>query len=110
MHSRDQPTPEEFDRARGLIATCRWTYAKTVPEHPHEYALRAWLSPAGKAEFDWFAGHIAEHGYSGRFWNRSWVYLDVDDRKNWVSSELFGDGLIVNRARLGARVAPRMTS
>jgi hypothetical protein len=46
------------------------------------------------------AALIAEHGYSGRFWNQSWVYLDVDDRKYWVSAELFGDGLIVNRARL----------
>ena len=107
MQSRAQPNPEELDRARGLIATCRWTHAKTVPEHPHEYALRAWLSPEGQAEFDWFAALIAQHGYSGRFWNQSWVYLDVDDRKYWVSSELFGDGLIVNRAWLGAREAPR---
>ena len=99
MQSCAEPTSEELNRARGLIATCRWTYATTVPEHPHEYALCAWLCREGQAEFNWFAALIAQHGYSGRFWNRTWVYLDVDGRKYWVSAEVFGDGLIVNRAR-----------
>jgi hypothetical protein len=103
VRTHAQPTADELDRAHGLIATCRWTYAKTVPEHPHEYCLRAWLSPERQTDFDWFAALVARHGYSGRFWNQSWVYLDVGDHKYWVSSELFGDGRIVNRAGLGAR-------
>jgi len=59
VQPRAQPTADELDRARGLIATCRWTYARTVPEHPHEYALRAWLRPEDQAVFDWFAALIA---------------------------------------------------
>jgi hypothetical protein len=79
--SSARPTTDELDRARDLIATCRWTYAKTVPQHPHDYALRAWLSAEGQAEFDWFAALIARHGYSGRFWKQAWVHLRVDDHK-----------------------------
>ncbi len=100
MSGTTVPTDAELDRARAFIAACRWTYAKTVPEHPHEYCLRAWLEPEQQIEFDWLAGLIAQHGYPGRFWNATWTYLDVDEHKIWQSRELFGDGPIVNRARL----------
>ena len=79
---------------------CRWTYAKTVPEAPHEYCLRAWLSPDHQADFDWFAHLIEQHGYPGRFWRQDWTYLDVDDRKYWQSRTIDGSGAIINRARL----------
>ena len=98
MRSTD-PTAVEFDAARALIAVCRWTYAKTVPEAPHEYCLRAWLSPEHQADFDWFVALVAEHGYRGRFWRQQWVYLDVDDRRYWESRTLDGSGAIINRAR-----------
>ena len=52
--SSTEPTGVDLDAARALIAVCRWTYAKTVPEAPHEYCLRAWLSPDHQADFDWF--------------------------------------------------------
>jgi hypothetical protein len=38
--SATQPTAAEFDRVCALIAVGRWTYAKTMPEAPHEYCLR----------------------------------------------------------------------
>ena len=95
----DRPSVAELDRARALIAVCRWTYAKTVPEAPHEYCLRSSLSPAVQAELDWFVALIAELGYPGRFWGRGWVYLDVDDRRYWESRTIDRKGLIINRAR-----------
>ena len=97
-------------RHRALIAVCRWTYAKTVPEAPHEYCLRAWLSPDQQADFDWFVALIAEHGYRGRFWRQEWVYLDVDDQvlgvpdpgRDWrdhqPGSPGGGDGLALQHA------------
>ena len=56
-----------------------------MPEAPHEYCVRAWLSPEHQADFDWVVALIAEHGYRGRFWRQEWVYLDVDDRRYWES-------------------------
>jgi hypothetical protein len=92
------PTADELARARALIAVCRWTFATTVPEHPHEYALRRWLPREHQATFDWLEALIEDHGWPGRFWNQRWVYLAVDDRKYWCSDELFGTGRILNRA------------
>lgn len=106
MNGTTVPTDAELDRARALMAACRWTYAKTVPEHPHEYCLRAWLEPKEQIEFDWLAGLIAQHGYPGRFWSATWTYLDVDEHKIWQSRELFGDGPIVNRAPRSPRPPP----
>lgn len=98
--SATQPTVAEFARARGLIAVCRWTYAKTVPEAPHEYCLRAWLSPEGQAELDWFVRLIWQHGYDGLFLGQRWRYLDVDGHKYWTSMTTDRTGQIINRARL----------
>ena len=96
------PAAGELDRARAFIAICRWTYASSVPEAPHEYCLRAWLSREQQVEFDWFVAVIAQHGYAGRFWRQDWTYLDVDDRKYWESRTIDGSGgAIINRARLG---------
>ena len=60
-----QPTVGEIDRAGAFIAICRWTYAKTVPQHPHEYSLRSWLTSEQQEVFDWFVALIAQHGYPG---------------------------------------------
>jgi 3'-5' exoribonuclease len=95
---------EDLAFARAFIAACRFTYARTVPEHPHEYCLRDWVD--GEA-FDRFAAMIAAHGYPGSFWQQHWTYLDVDGWKYWRSNTLDSSGgLIVNRARLLEGVGP----
>jgi hypothetical protein len=69
-----------------------------VPEHPHWYALHAWLSPEERTAFDWFADLIARHGYTGQFWGHDWIYLDLGDGfKYWESRTLDRKGRIINR-------------
>jgi hypothetical protein len=65
---------DDLALARSFVAACRFTYARTVPEHPHEYCLRDWVD--GEA-FDRFVTLIAAHGYPGSFWHQRWTYLDV---------------------------------
>jgi hypothetical protein len=94
-------------RIRAFIARvdARFTYAKTVPEHPHEYLARSWLDPELQADFDTFRELIREHGYRGTFWNQTWTYLDVDGWKYWESKSWFEDGgRMLNRARLDESV------
>lgn len=104
MQQQDHPSPlagDDLAFAREFIAACRWQYAASVPEHPHEYSLRRWLSRERQPDFDRFAAMIDAHGEPGWFWRQRWVYLAVDERKYWQSNELFGDGgLILNRARI----------
>jgi hypothetical protein len=106
MHQQDQTSQgggldaEQQARARDFVEKAHWTFARTVPEHPHWYALRAWLSPEQQNAFDWFAALIARHGYGGRFWGQSWTYLDLGDGfKYWESRTLDRTGRIINRTR-----------
>jgi hypothetical protein len=85
MQPRDQVrdggglTPEQEARARAFVQKVPLTFARTVPEQPHWYCLRAWLSPEHQTDFDWFADVIARHGCRGRFWGQTWTYLYLGD-------------------------------
>ena len=39
--------------ARSFVAKVPWTFARTVPDHPDDYCLRAWLSREHQTAFDW---------------------------------------------------------
>jgi hypothetical protein len=107
-------TDEEDARVRAFIAQVdsRFTFAKSVPEAPHWYLVRAWLSPGLQAEFDAFADLIEKVGYKGEFWNARWLYVDLGAFKYWTSREWHGqgDGLrgMLNRARLDGPGQMRM--
>jgi hypothetical protein len=98
---------EQEARAGVFVAKVPWRFARTVPEHTHEYCLRAWLSPEHQTAFDWFTDLIARHGYTGRFWGHGWTYLDLGDGfKYWESKTLDNTGRIINRARTRQSGAP----
>jgi hypothetical protein len=89
---------EQEARARSFVENVPWRFARTVPEHPHWYALRDWLSSEQQTTFDWLADLITRHGYTGRFWGRDWTYLDLADGfKYWESRTLDKTGRIINR-------------
>lgn len=107
------PTPravdgEDLTRARAFIAQveARFRYANTVPEHPHEYLVRAWLTPELQADFEEFCQLIARHGYRGVYWHQTWVYLDVDQWRYWESKSWFGER---GNPESGSQPARRLT-
>lgn len=49
------------DDMTAYIATVRWQFAKTMPDWPHEYTVKAWhgdLAP----DFEAFCQYIDDHG------------------------------------------------
>ena len=115
--NRDQPgqgcglDAEQQARARAFVEKVPWTFARTVPEHPHWYALHAWLSPEQQSAFDWFAAMVARYGYRGRFWGQSWTYLELGDGfKYWESKTLDKTGRIINRTRTRESEDPKPLS
>lgn len=96
--------------ALNFIAAVRWQYAKTMPECPHEYTVKAWR-PDLVSEFVTFCQLIELEG-SIEPWppppavpiyhNR---YLVVDGHKYWAMGPA-GDGdppdekTVINRARV----------
>ena len=57
--------PESFPASlRAFVDVAEWTFAKTMPEWPHEYILR---DRVDEELFERLVVHILEHGVEGRF-------------------------------------------
>jgi hypothetical protein len=60
--------PEDLQR---FVNAERWTYAKTMPEWPHEYVVRGRVD---EELFERTVKHIRSNGFPGRFYNKPITY------------------------------------
>jgi hypothetical protein len=58
-----------------FVSLSQWTFARTMPDWPHEYIVRRNVD---EALFVRLVEHIRAHGYVGRFYSRSSTYFDSD--------------------------------
>ncbi len=79
---------------RGFVDAETWTYAKTMPEWPHEYLVRHRVD--GDL-FEALVRHIREHGHDGHFYNRVLTYFLEDGQQYWTMGEPIEDTIIINR-------------
>jgi hypothetical protein len=89
-----EPVREYIRCIEEFADRCTWTFAKTMPEIPHEYVVRDRLSESDTAAFDAMNGYIAEHGYTATFGTRSYTYLNSGRYKYWIIDN------ILNREKL----------
>jgi len=74
----------------------RWTYAKTMPEWPHEYLVRERVD---QGLFERLVRHIRTNGYEGRFYQRTITYYDEGGLVYWTMGAPLEETTIVNRCR-----------
>ena len=72
----------------------KWTFAKTMPEWPHEYIVRVRVDEALFVEL---VLHIRKHGYEGKFYSRKMVYFDQDGYTYWTMGSQIEETIIINR-------------
>ncbi|MBK8467562.1 MAG: hypothetical protein IPL32_17235 [Chloracidobacterium sp.] len=77
-----------------FIGSEQWTFAKTMPEWPHEYLVR---NRVDENLFMRFARHIWDHGYQGRFYDMRLTYYAYDGRVYWTMGEPDDKTMILNR-------------
>ena len=103
----DDPTEipaDDLPFAREFIGVCRFTYAKSVPNSPHECCVRSWIPADRQDGYDRFVRLIKQHGYRGRFLVTTYTYLNVaaedgESWRYWESPSYFPPGsTIINRA------------
>ena len=63
--------PEEL---RHFVTEVKWTYAKTMPQWPHEYIARERVD---EELFVQFVNHIRSNGFEGQFYHRRFIYSSV---------------------------------
>jgi hypothetical protein len=86
-----------MDELREFVRTSPWTFARTMPEIPHEYTLRK-NAPDAKL-FERVVLHIRQAGYKGTFASATYTYLDIDGWKYWTMGAPLEDTTLINRAR-----------
>ena len=75
-----------------------WTFAKTMPQMPHEYSLRKkW-----KDEQDFIKAvlFIREHGYEKRFGSKTYRYYDIEGMCYWTMGNPIDKTILINRAKI----------
>ena len=90
--------PEEYERLREMIARCHWTFAKTMPQCPHDYIVRG-KCPLTDEEFLYFIDMQRCYGVPARWGNYIFPYLHIDGNKYWTMGDTYENTIIINRAK-----------
>ena len=103
MSAADRMT---LDELRTFIAESTWTFAKTMPEIPHEYTLLK--NARSETTFKRVVRAILIAGYDEFFYATRYRYVDVDGWQYWVcvSLETEHKSTLINRARLNREERP----
>ncbi len=81
---------------REFVDTEAWTFAKTMPEWPHEYLVRHRVD---SRLFEALVHHIRRHGQEKRFYHRLFVYFEEDGFLYWTMGEPVAETTIINRCK-----------
>ena len=79
-----------------FIEEQQWTFAKTMPEWPHEYIVRERVD---EQLFVDLVDHIRAYGYEGRFYEKAIVFCEDAGMVYWTMGAPIAETTIVNRCR-----------
>jgi hypothetical protein len=81
---------------REFVDAQQWTFAKTMPQWPHEYIVR---DRVDEVLFERLVVHIRARGYEGRFYEKAITYYEEAGLVYWTMGAPLGETTIVNRCR-----------
>lgn len=81
---------------RHFVDAEEWTFAKTMPQWPHEYLVR---DRVDEKLFESLIRHIHEHGEEGCFYHRTLIYFAEDGFLYWTMGGPVHEETIINRCR-----------
>ena len=84
------------DDLREFIDSAQWTFAKTMPEWPHEYIVRERVD---EELFVRLVRHIRQHGFEGHFYQRVLTYFAEDGLLYWTMGAPIEETTIINRCK-----------
>jgi hypothetical protein len=91
--NRTETFPEELRR---FVDSERWTYAKTMPDWPHEYLVRERVD---HGLFERMVVHIRSNGYVGHFYRKEITYYEEAGLVYWTMGAPVAETTIINRCR-----------
>ena len=85
------------NKLKKFIDEVSWTFAKTMPEWPHEYIVRKNVSDE---LFIKIAEHIQINGYPGRFYEQKYIFFEEDGLMYWTMGNPIAETTIINRTKV----------
>jgi hypothetical protein len=84
------------DVLREFIAASKWTFAKTMPQWPHEYIVRERVD---EKLIEQLVRHIRANGSEGTFYQETFIYFEEDGLLYWTMGAPVSETTIINRCR-----------
>lgn len=86
----------DLDSISRCLDRCTWTYAKTMPQAPHEYIVRGKCALTDE-EFLYIVHAQRDLGIHEVWGSYNFPYLYVGDYKYWTMGDTFDNTIILNR-------------
>jgi hypothetical protein len=77
-----------------FVESCTWTFAKTMPQNPHEYIVRKNVPESQFADAVVF---IREHGRPQVFGGRRYIQYEANGHTYWTMGAPLPITIIINR-------------
>jgi len=87
------PLPDEL---REFIAASKWSYAKTMPQWPHEYIVRRHVD---ENFFEKLVRHIRANGCEAPFYDEKYIFFEEGGMLYWTMGAPVNETTIINRCR-----------
>ena len=100
----DQYENLTLEEMQAFVRRHEWTFAKTMPQIPHEYLLE-WNAD-NPDEYFRFMMTVRRLGYDDYFFKTKNRYADVDGYKYWTMGEYLNTSWVLNRAKLDRSEKP----
>ena len=85
------------DHLKNFINEEQWTFAKTMPEWPHEYLVRERVD---EESFRLLVIFIRLNGYEGRFYRRRFTYYEEEGMLYWTMGAPLDETTVINRCKV----------
>jgi hypothetical protein len=81
---------------RKFVRGEKWTFAKTMPQCPHEYIVRGRVD---ENLFEQLVRHIRANGFEAPFYDEKYIYFEEGGMLYWTMGAPVNETTIINRCR-----------
>lgn len=90
---------EDLTWLQAFFDDVHWTFAKTMPQFPHEYTVKEW-KPQHKVSFYRAVRIIRLYGNPEPFFDKTYIYLSLNGLKYWTMGAPLVQTKIINRCTI----------
>lgn len=93
MNKNPNTFPEDL---RNFVQAAKWTFAKTMPQWPHEYIVR---DRVDESLFEQLVRYIRANGCEAPFYDEKYIYFEEGGMLYWTMGEPVKETTIINRCK-----------